>query len=115
MSDIGLLFSIWGMSYIIKESDILAPVRQWVMQRSVFMSKLLWCWWCVGFWAGVFIYLLHSGTATVFETFSPFEWLVWGCAGSAASAFGNAVMQRLEWQPITKDNASDTKTTKETT
>lgn len=95
------LFACFGCAYVIKESDLLAKPRQWVMQRSVFLTKLLWCWWCVGFWAGVFVYLLHHASGDGFETFNPFEWLIWGFAGSAASAMGNAVMQRLEWQPTT--------------
>ncbi len=94
------LFAIYGLAWIIRESDLLAGVRRWLVQRSALLTQLIMCWYCLGFWSGVFVYLLHSGTANAFETFSPFEWVVWGFAGSAASAFGNAVMQKLDWQVI---------------
>jgi hypothetical protein len=107
--DIITLFSFFGMSYAIKEAELFAVPRNWLMQRSAFMAKLLYCWWCVGFWAGAFVYLLHSGSANAFEEFNPFEWIVWGCAGSAVSALGNAVMNRLDFQLVdTNTNQSAT-------
>ena len=104
------LVAMYGLAYILKESDIFAPARQWIMQRSVFITKLLWCWYCVGFWSGVFIYLLDSASSKGFESFNPFDLIIWGCAGSVASALGNAVMERLSWQRAdiepTKENKS---------
>ena len=93
------LLAMFGLAWIAKESDLFATSRNWLMQRSAFITRLLSCWWCVGFWSGVAIYLLQTSVAT-FEAFSPFEWLIWGCAGSAASALGNAVYERLTWVEI---------------
>lgn len=104
------LLGMYGLAWIWKEAEIFSVPRNWLMQRSVFLTKLLWCWWCVGFWAGAFVYLLHSGSSSSFENFNPFEWIVWGCAGSAVSAMGNAVMNRLDFQPVamnTNQSATD--------
>jgi hypothetical protein len=83
------LASMLGAAFIVKESDILAKPRQWLMQRSSFFAKLFLCYWCVGFWAGIAIYLLHSPDWNVGE------WIVWGCAGSASAGLGSAVIDKL--------------------
>jgi hypothetical protein len=90
-----VLFAMLGCSWIAKESELFASTRNWLMRHSPFMIRLLSCWWCVGFWAGIFVYLLHSGSTTTFETFNTFEWILWGFASSAVSALGNAVYERL--------------------
>lgn len=93
MKDVSFLFSFYGVAWGIKESDLLAKPRNWVMQRSEFMIHLLSCWYCVGFWAGVLV-CLCSGESNI-DWALPGRLLVWGCAGSAASAIGNALFEKL--------------------
>jgi hypothetical protein len=97
------LLAMFGAAYAIKEAELFSPARNLLMRHSPFFIRLLSCWWCVGFWAGVFIYLLAHTSAGAFETFNPFEWIVWGFAGSAVSALGSAVYEKLTWVEIPID------------
>ena len=83
------LFAMFGMAFCLKEAEILSLPRQWLMQHSVFFVKLLMWYWCVGFWAGIAINLLHHPSLDIGE------WIVWGCAGSAAAGLGSALVERL--------------------
>lgn len=80
------LFAVFGTAYIAKESSIFAAPRSWLMQRSSFFAALLYCYWCVGFYAGIFVYLLHWLQIDLF---------LWGLAGTAICGMGNAVLERL--------------------
>jgi hypothetical protein len=98
------LVAAYGLAWIIKESELLARPRNWLMQRSVWLAKLLYCWYCVGFWTGAFIYLLQrpdeiAQTLDIFETghgISVGEMLIYGFAGSGASGLLNLVANKLE-------------------
>jgi hypothetical protein len=98
------LAAAYGLAWIWKESDLFATTRNWLMQRSTFITQLLSCWYCTGFWAGAFIYVLQHASVVSFETFNPFEWIIWGCAGSAAAALGNAVIDKMTLTPMNEEN-----------
>jgi hypothetical protein len=83
------LTSMLGLAFILKEAEILSVPRNWLMQRSVFFAKLFMCYWCVGFWAGIAINLIHSPSLDIGQ------WIVWGCAGSAAAGLGSALVEQL--------------------
>jgi hypothetical protein len=83
------LASMLGAAFILKEAEILSVPRNWLMQRSVFFAKLMMCYWCVGFWAGIAIDLLHAPSLDIGQ------WIVWGCAGSAAAGLGSALVEQL--------------------
>lgn len=90
------LLSMFGLTFLIKESDgpwgIMAWVRNKLMTNKyvgVFFFKLLECYFCVGFWAGIAVYLL-----------SPRPWEVnilicFGLAGGATSLILNGVLMKL--------------------
>lgn len=91
--------AIYGLSWIWKESDLFATTRNWIMQRSTFITQLLMCWYCTGFWAGIVVCLWSSEWS--------FGWgmigtlLIWGCTGSASAALGNAAWEKLSLVDIT--------------
>lgn len=84
-----ILLSFYGMTYFIKESDILARPRNWVMMHSVFMTKMLYCWFCSGFWASVLVYFLNE------NNFHLNSLILWGLAGATFSSFMNAIINKL--------------------
>src|ERR1700684_2556305 len=89
------LFAIFGTAFIIKEASIFSRPRSWLMQRSSFFAALLYCYWCIGMYAGVFVYLLH---------WLHIDLLLWGLAGTAICGFGSAVLERLNvWKEVHND------------
>jgi hypothetical protein len=80
------LFAIFGAAFIIKEGSIFATPRSWLMQRSSFFAALFYCYYCVGMYAGIFVFLLH---------WLHIDLLLWGLAGTAICGIGSAVLDRL--------------------
>jgi len=88
-----ILLSMYGLAFILSQSEILDRPRRWLMLRSEFITRLLLCWFCVGFWSGIIIYALYNPL----RYWAVGECIVWGCAGSAVSGLLNAVFDRLNW------------------
>jgi len=84
-----VIFSFYGLTWAIKESEILSIPRNWIMRKSVFAFKLLSCYFCTGFWCGIVICLLH-------ENQPHFNFLIlWGLASAASSLILDAIVSRL--------------------
>lgn len=59
----------YGATQIIVESVIFAPIRDWVFYRSTFVSKLVNCMLCCGFWVSVLVsFVVWSPTLDVFTS-----------------------------------------------
>ena len=94
MIDLVILSSIYALAFLIKETDgpfgIMATIRNYLFSNKyvgVFFFKLLDCYFCTGFWCGIFIYLLTQ----------PFQinmLIVWALAGGFISMLGDKVMSR---------------------
>jgi hypothetical protein len=87
-----VLLSFYGLTYVIKEAEILSRPRQWVMEHSTFMAKMLYCWFCTGFHAGWIVYLLHE---------IDYSWrlfICWGLASATISYILNIAVTRLSWE-----------------
>lgn len=90
------IFAIFSLAFLIKEIEgpwgIVSTARNWVMNNSVvgvFFFKLLECYYCLGFWCGIAIYLLSQN-----------EWhakllICWGLAGAAISLIFSQILYRL--------------------
>ncbi|MGE3320515.1 MAG: hypothetical protein AB7I18_14590 [Candidatus Berkiella sp.] len=92
-----LIFAIFGLAFLIKESDgpwgCMAWVRSWLMKNKyvgVFFYKLLDCYFCVGFHCGWMVYLLHA------EHYSIQFFILWGLAGAAISLILDAALSKLQ-------------------
>lgn len=91
-----IIFSIWGLAFFIKESDGPWGIMNWFRRVlvankyvGVFFHKLLECYFCVGTWCGVAIYLLTTECIKL-------SWLpVWGLAGGAICLILEAIHERL--------------------
>lgn len=96
MNWIMLALAIYGLAFLLKEIDgpwgIVCTARNWLMSNKyvgVFFFKLLSCYYCLGWWCGLCIYLLSQD-----------EWYVnllicWGLAGAAISLILSKVIERL--------------------
>lgn len=95
MSDFLLfLLGVVGMTMIIVDSTIMAPVRD--LLKKVLPAKvyaLFECYQCTGFWTGLI------GGIILFQS-NVFVWFMFACAGSAASAFWAILLTYLEARSI---------------
>ena len=87
---------MYALSYLIKEIEgpwgILSTIRNAFMQDKyvgVFFYKLLSCYFCIGWWSGVIIYLLSQDDLK-------FNLLIcWGLAGAISSLILDRVYAKL--------------------
>jgi len=57
----------FGITTIISISKIFKPVREWVSERNQFISDMIACSMCLGFWVGILLSLtLYSPTGNFF-------------------------------------------------
>ena len=92
------LLSIFGLVYIVKETDgpfgIIAWLRNFLMKNKylgVFFYNLLSCYACCGLYAGAAVYSI----AADFHKFSGRELVLWALAGSGVSIILNATVSFL--------------------
>ena len=90
------IFAIFGLAFLIKESDgpwgIMAWLRNKLMTNKhvgVFFYKLFACYFCVGFWAGIVIYLLSQ------ETWKFNLLICWGLSGGVICLLIDALLSKL--------------------
>jgi hypothetical protein len=91
-----LVLSIYGLSFLIKESDgpfgIMNSIRNRLITNKylgVFFYKLLSCYFCVGCHAGWIIYLLSTPRPSLNYFF------IWTMAGGAIGLIFNALLEKL--------------------
>lgn len=58
MTDFQLLLAAIGLTFILKYAFILNAPRNWLKGKGVYLSELLSCSQCLGFWCGLGIYFL---------------------------------------------------------
>ena len=97
MSIIVCLLSIFGLAFLIKESDGPWGLMSWLRRQlmankyiGVFFYKLLDCYFCLGFHCGWIVYLLQG---------EPYRWhflILWALAGSAISLIMDASLSCLQ-------------------
>lgn len=96
MNIIIIFFSIYGLAFLIKESDgpwgIMSWFRNQLMRNKyigVFFYKLFSCFFCVGCHAGWIVYLLTNQNYTI-KLF-----ILWSLAGGAISMVMDALLTKL--------------------
>ena len=86
------IFAVYGIVFLLADSKIFSqwiPLRPY-LERNAFFAALLSCYFCLGVWVALGLYLLCA--FTVHASASPFEGLVYVFAG-AAGAF---VLHRVQ-------------------
>lgn len=89
-----VIFAIIGVAYGIQQSTLLARPRSWLMMHSSFFVRLLSCPFCVGFYSGLFVYLLHE----LPSCYTILDGLLWGFAGSAMCGLFSAIFDFLTFR-----------------
>jgi len=86
-----LLFvlGVVGMTHIIVDSEISAPVHKWIAPRLPIVARIMACDQCAGFWCG-----LALGVALL--SYRPLAVFAAGCAGSFLAQLGWLVLDSLE-------------------
>jgi hypothetical protein len=99
VNTIFLVFAIFGLAFLIKESDgpwgIMAWIRNQLIRNEyvgVFFYKLLDCYFCVGCHCGWIVYLLSA------PAFSWQFFVLYTLAGGAINLTLEAVLSRLQRQ-----------------
>lgn len=90
------IFAIFGLAFLIKESDGPWGIMNWMRRTlmhapyvNVFFFKLFECYFCVGCHAGWIIYLLSHDSYN-FQFF-----IIWTLAGGAISLTMDGILSRL--------------------
>ena len=91
-----LIFAIFGLSFAIKEINgpfgIISKFRNLLMKSKyfgVFFYELLSCYFCVGFWSGIIIYLISN------EHFRFGNLFIFGFAGAMLSMLFSMIMEKI--------------------
>ena len=74
------LLSAFGITHFIKEADFLSSIRAYLIRLSPVFYKLLSCYFCLGFWIGLLVYL------TQFNNYVFYNHILYGFA-SATTCF----------------------------
>jgi hypothetical protein len=87
-------FGVIGMTHIIVDSSIFAPVRDW-MKNHIFerIYRLFECYQCTGAWCGSLLgaFLISHDPWAIFAA---------GCAGSFLATFAATFLNYLEARSI---------------
>jgi len=88
MNLILFILGVVGLTHIIVDGEISAPVYQWIKPRSPFIARIMDCHQCSGFWCGLALGPIVS--------WSPLLWLICGFAGSFLAQLGFWTLEALE-------------------
>ena len=75
MNLILFVFSVIGMTNIVVDSTIFAPVRNWTKIKHPKIGELMTCHQCSGFWCGLVC-------GSILGSINPLVIFAYGCAGS---------------------------------
>lgn len=98
MNTVILLASIYGLTFLIKETEGPWGIISWLRNKlminkyvGVFFYKLFSCYFCSGCHAGYIVYLL----STPYRDWSITQFILWTLAGGAISFVINVILERL--------------------
>lgn len=94
------IVATYGMTNIIVAGKIFAGIRGWLdsgqNQISKQLSNLINCYMCMGFWAGIFWYVLGIFPSINLNCPSKIVyWLLAGCIGSAGCWATRVILSKL--------------------
>jgi hypothetical protein len=91
------LIAIYGLAFLIKESDGPWGIMAWARNRlinnkyvGVFFFKLFDCYFCIGCHCGWIVYLLSQ------DNYKIQSFILWTLAGGAISLILDTLMSRLQ-------------------
>lgn len=81
-----LLLAVYGLTYALKEAELLDVPRNWIMRSSVFFYRLFQCYYCLGFWSSLIVFGLD---------FFSLHIVIFVFAGAAAAKLLSVIVFRL--------------------
>lgn len=92
------IFAIYGISVFIKDMDgplnIMTKLRVFLMSKQligVFVYKLLSCYFCVGAYSGLLVYILRNHL----HNLNGYDMILWVFGGCAVSMIGYQISNKL--------------------
>lgn len=89
--------AMYAITFALKEIDgpffLISTVRLALLRNKYvgfFFYKLFECYFCLGFYSGLIVYLAKQH----FHHINPFDFILWGLAGSAISYLTNIFVER---------------------
>lgn len=46
--------TIYGITYLLAESNLLAKQREWIAKKNYYLAELVYCTICLSFWVALF-------------------------------------------------------------
>jgi hypothetical protein len=84
-----ILFVIYGISHSIKETILFDKIRIWLINKNKFFLNLFSCYFCVGWYSGLFTYLL------TYDTLNIRQLIFYGFLGAATSFIFDLIIENL--------------------
>lgn len=89
MHTLVLFLAVFALAFAAKESVLFDRPRIFLISAHPFFFHLFECYFCVGFWAGLVVFLLDRFAGFIGEV------MIFGLAGSAACLFLSLFIDRL--------------------
>jgi hypothetical protein len=83
------ILGVIGLTHIVVDGEISAPLYQWIKPRLPVIGRIMDCYQCAGFWCGLSLGLLLL-------SYNPITVFAAGCAGSFLAQLGWLVLDSLE-------------------
>ena len=98
MAEVLYLLACYGLTFAVCDAKLFFRPRNWVRSWGGFFRDLLACYFCVGFWTSMLLFVLTSyGTLVDGTTWMKVVWIVaHGFAGAAFSYALNAAVVFME-------------------
>jgi len=105
---LAFMIATTGMAHIIVDSFIFEDLRQWMTKKFSFLSKLLTCHQCCGFWCGVFGGLFFDPLFQNNDIMFVFNLFFMGCIGSFSSYIARIVIDYMAFNiEVSLDDLKD--------
>lgn len=95
-----VIFAFYALTYAIKESILFDKIRIFLIRLHPFFYHLFSCYYCCGWWAGLFVYYLAN------NEFHLKSFFLWGFAGSGISYIMNLLADVLIQKSHLETNAA---------
>lgn len=89
MNLILFVLAVIGLTHIVVDGEISAPLYQWIKPHLPVVARIMDCYQCAGFWCGVAL-----GLALL--SYQPLVVFAAGCAGSFLAQLGWLALDSLE-------------------
>ncbi len=94
--NLGHWLAIFGVTFLICDAKILNRPREWLISKSTFISELLECYFCSGFWVSLLIHAVELRQTYQDPIAYVWQVVLGGFAGASFAFFFNSLCLALE-------------------